>query len=71
MVEAIFKGNGGARVAGLRKWRAKQRSAAQGGLLFARESIDAFRAEALSRGVPFPEVRETMVGVEQVAVAPK
>ena len=46
MVEAIFKGNGSARVVGQRKWDAKQRSVAHGGgLLFAPESIASFEQE--------------------------
>lgn len=71
MVEAIFKDNGTSRIVGLRKWRAKQRSEALGGLLFAPESIDAFRAEAEEWGVAFPDVEEVEVGMEEIAVAGK
>ena len=72
MVEAIFKDNGTSRIVGLRKWQAKQRSDHYGGLLFAPESIEAFRNEATAQGVAFPEgVSEIEVPVEQVAVAGK
>mmetsp|Transcript_52644 Transcript_52644/g.87456 ORF Transcript_52644/g.87456 Transcript_52644/m.87456 type:complete len:392 (-) Transcript_52644:108-1283(-) len=71
MVNAIYEDNRDARIVGLRKLRAKKRSEHHGGLLFARESIDAFKQEAETRGVQFPEVREIEVAVEQVVVAPK
>jgi LDH2 family malate/lactate/ureidoglycolate dehydrogenase len=72
MVEAIFNGNGSSRIVGLRKWQAKQRSDHYGGLLFAPESIVAFREEADARGIAFPDgAKEIEVSVEQVAVAGK
>ena len=72
MVEAIFKDNGSARMVGLRKWQAKQRSDHYGGLLFAPESIVAFKEEAAARGIAFPDrVSEIEVSVEQIAVAEK
>jgi LDH2 family malate/lactate/ureidoglycolate dehydrogenase len=72
MVEAIFKDNGSARMVGLRKWQAKQRSDHYGGLLFAPESIVAFKEEAAARGIAFPDrVSEIEVSVEQIAVAGK
>ena len=71
MVDAIFKDNGGARIVGLRKWLAKQRSGHYGGLLFAPESIEAFHVEAAARGIDFPDVREMEIPIEQVVVAGK
>lgn len=71
MVTSILKGNGDARMVGLRKWRAKERSEEHGGLLFAPESIAAFRAEASARGVPFCDAPETGVAFEPVEVASK
>ncbi len=71
MIEAIFKDNGSARIVGLRKWRAKERSDQYGGLLFAPESIEAFREEADARDVAFPDVSEIEVSVERIDVAGK
>ena len=71
MIEAIFKDNGSARIIGLRKWRAKERSVLHGGLLFAPESIEAFQEEAGTRGIAFPEVKEIEVSVERIDVAGK
>lgn len=72
MVEAIFKDNGSSRIVGLRKWQAKQRSDHYGGLLFAPESIAAFREEADARGIAFPDgAKEIEVSVEQISVAGK
>lgn len=72
MVDAIFTDNGSARLVGLRKWRAKQRSEKYGGLLFAPESIEAFQTEAIERGVAFPDgVQEVDVAVEEIEVAGK
>ena len=48
MVEAIFQGNGTARIVGQRKYAAKQRSEEHGGsLLFAPESKEAFEEVTL------------------------
>lgn len=71
MADAIFGGNGSARMVGLRKWQAKQRSVEHGGLLFAAESITAFEAEALARGIPLPDMRQVEVTFEELAVAAK
>eukprot|EP01051_Picozoa_sp_SAG22_P019582 SAG22_NODE_3663_length_1586_cov_1.839946_1_plen_73_part_00 len=71
MATAIFEQNGSARLVGERKWRAKLRSDAAGGLLFAQESIAAFEEEAGLRGVPFPNVEEVEVAVAVVKVAAK
>jgi LDH2 family malate/lactate/ureidoglycolate dehydrogenase len=72
MVDAIFKDNGQSRIVGLRKWQAKQRSDHYGGLLFSPESIAAFRAEASTQGIVFPEdCKEIEVSIEQIAVAGK
>ena len=72
MVDALFQGNGSARLSGLRKWQARQRSQRIGGLLFAPESIEAFRNEAEARGVPLPsDVREVQVEVQKIQVARK
>ena len=72
MVDALLESNGSARLSGLRKWQARQRSERFGGLLFAPESVDAFRNEAEARGVPFPvDVRELELDVEPIHVAGK
>ena len=72
MVDASLRGNGSARLCGLRKWQARQRAEKAGGLLFAPESIEAFRAEADAGGVPLPsDVRELQVDVPTVHVANK
>lgn len=71
MVDAIFEGNGDVRMVGLRKWKAKHRPEQYGGLLFAPESIDAFRAEAEARGITFPTVKEVDVEMDPVHVAGK
>eukprot|EP01052_Picozoa_sp_SAG31_P050865 SAG31_NODE_11810_length_996_cov_0.966555_2_plen_88_part_00 len=71
MATAIFEGNGSARMVGERKWQAKQRAEAAGGLLFAEESIAAFKDEAKRRGVPFPATEEVQVPVSPVKVAAK
>ena len=71
MVDALFQGNGSARLCGLRKWQARQRADQAGGLLFARESIEAFRSEADARDVPLPTIREIQVSVRSVHVASK
>ena len=72
MVEALLQSNGSARLCGLRKWQARQRAENSGGLLFARQSIDAFQREAEARGVPLPaDVREIEVDVPAIQVAGK
>lgn len=72
MIDALIQGNGSARLSGLRKWQARQRAEKSGGLLFARESIEAFQREAGARGVPFPnEISEALVDIPAVHVANK
>ena len=70
MVDALFTGNGDARLCGLRKWQARQRYEDAGGLLFAPESIDAFRVEGERQGVPLPvDIRDVQVDVQSIHVA--
>lgn len=72
MVDALFGDNGTARLCGVRKWQARQRSEQFGGLLFAPESIEAFQIEARERGVALPrDIKEIQVDVQQVPVAGK
>ena len=60
MVEAIFQGNGTARIVGQRKYAAKQRSEEHGGsLLFAPESKEAF--EEVTPGIVCTDLQERVV----------
>ena len=72
MAEALLYGNGSARLSGMRKWQARQRAEEAGGLLFSTESMDAFRHETESQGVPFmSDVREVQVHITELHVARK
>lgn len=65
------QGNGDARIVGQRKWVAKQRSEQYGGILFAPESVAAFKEQAETYGVELPEMQEVEVAASQVTVAGK
>ena len=72
MVNSLLQGNGNARLSGLRKWRAKQRSQELGGLLFSAESIEAFQCESKSSGISLPtDIHEVAIEFREVDVASK
>lgn len=67
----LQQGNGSARIVGQRKWVAKQRSEQYGGILFAPESVAAFKEQAAKYGVDLPAMEELEVAKSKVAVAGK
>ena len=72
MVDSLLGDNGAARLCGLRKWQARQRADAAGGLLFSRESMEAFHVEAAARNVALPRgIRELQMEVPAIHVASK